>query len=89
MLFTAIIWAFEKKNRMRKHLNQDNYSALGKEVLDRLKGIWDDEDFLVGTMLELNTETKLQKMLKFLIETETNDSDDIIPYSVKIDRGLV
>lgn len=74
---------------MRKHLNRDNYSALGKNVLDRLKGIWNDEDFLVGTMLELNTETKLQKMLKFLIETETNNSDDVISYSIKIDRGLV
>ena len=74
---------------MRKHLNRDNYSALGKKVLDRLKGIWDDEDFLVGTMLELNTETRLQKILKFLIETETNDSDDVISYSIKIDRGVV
>lgn len=58
----AIIWAFGKKNRMRKHLNRDNYSASGKDVLDRLKGIWNDEDFLVGTMLEL----KIKKNAKIL-----------------------
>lgn len=74
---------------MRKHLNRDNYSALGKKVLDRLKGIWDDKDFIVGTMLELNTEDKLQKMLDFLLKTKTTNSDDVIPYSIKIDRGLV
>lgn len=62
MLFMAIIWAFGKKNRMRKHLNRDNYSALGKDVLDRLKGIWNDEDFLVGTMWEL----KIKKNAKIL-----------------------
>ena len=47
---------------MRKHLNRDNYSASGKDVLDRLKGIWNDEDFLVGTMLEL----KIKKNAKIL-----------------------
>ena len=50
---------------------------------------WDDRDFIVGTMLELNTDEKLQKMLDFLIKTGTNDSDEVIPYSVKIDKGLV
>lgn len=72
-----------------KYLNRENYSELGKEVFDRIKAIWDDRDFIVGTMLELNTEEKLQKMLDFLIETGTTDSDDVIPYSVKLYKGLV
>ena len=82
---------FTKKNESvwRNYLNRDNYSELGKKVFDRLKEIWDQEDFLVGSMLYLNTEEKLQKMYDFLIKTGTNDSDDVIPYSLKIDKGLV
>ena len=40
-------------------------------------------------MFDLKTEEALQKMLDFLIKTGTNDSDDVIPYSIKIDKGLV
>lgn len=72
-----------------KYLIRENYSDLGKEAFDRLKKIWNQDDFLIGTMLELNTEEKLQKMLNFLIRTGTNDSDDVIPYSIKIRKGLV
>ena len=72
-----------------KYLNRENYSDLGKEVFDRLKKIWDQDDFLICTMNNLDTEEKLQKMLDFLIETGTNNSDDVIPYGVKIDKGLV
>ena len=72
-----------------KYLIRENYSDLGKEVFDRLKKIWDQDDFLICTMNDLDTEEKLQKMLDFLIKTGTNDSDDVIPYSIKIDKGLV
>ena len=72
-----------------KYLNRENYSDLGREVFDRLKKIWDQDDFLICTMNNLDTEEKLQKMLDFLIETGTNNSDDVIPYGVKIDKGLV
>ena len=72
-----------------KYLNRENYSEIGKEVFDRLKKIWDQEDFLLCTMVYLDTDEKLQKMLDFLIRTGTTDSDEVIPYSVKIDKGLV
>ena len=72
-----------------KYLNRENYSDLGREVFDRLKKIWDQDDFLICTMNNLDTEEKLQKMLDFLIETGTNNSDDVIPYGVKIDKVLV
>ena len=72
-----------------KYLMKESFSDLGKEVFDRLKKIWNQEDFLMCTMLYLDTEEKLQKMLDFLIKTGTTDSDDVIPYSVKIDKGLV
>ena len=71
------------------YLIRENYSDLGKEVFDRLKKIWDQEDFLIATMNDLKTEEALQKMLDFLIKTGTNDSDDVIPYSIKIRKGLV
>ena len=72
-----------------KYLIRENYSELGKEVFDRLKKIWDQDDFLIATMNDLKTEEALQKMLDFLIKTGTNDSDDVIPYSIKIRKGLV
>ena len=72
-----------------KYLIRENYTDLGKEVFDRLKKIWDQDDFLICTMNDLKTEEALQKMLDFLIKTGTNDSDDVIPYSIKIRKGLV
>ena len=73
----------------RRYLTRELYSDLGKEVFDRLKEIWDYDDFIVGTMNDLRTEKDLQKMLNFLIETGTKNSDDVIPYSIKIRKGLV
>ncbi len=72
-----------------KYLNRENYSEIVKEVFDRLKKIWDQEDFLICTMNNLKTEKSLQKMLDFLIETGTTDSDDVIPYGIAIRKGLV
>ena len=68
---------------------RENLSDLGKEVFDRLKKIWNQEDFLYCSMVFLNTEEKLQKMLDFLIKTGTTDSDVVIPYTAKIAKGLV
>lgn len=73
---------------MSKYLLRENYTELGQEVFDRIKAIWDDRDFIVGTMNDLKTEEALQKMLDFLIRTGTTDSDDVIPYSIKIRKGL-
>lgn len=72
-----------------RYLIRENYSDIGKEVFDRIKEIWDDRDFIVCTMNDLKTEEALQKMLNFLIRTGTNNSDDVIPYSIKIRKGLV
>ena len=72
-----------------KYLIRENYSELGQEVFDRLKAIWNQEDFLICTMNNLKTEEALQKMLNFLIRTNTTNSDDVIPYGIKIRRGLV
>ena len=72
-----------------RYLNRKNYSDLGREIFDRLKAIWDDRDFLVCTMNNLKTEETLQKMLDFLIETGTTNSDDVIPYGIAIRKGLV
>ena len=73
----------------KKYLDRNNYSELGKEVFDRLKKIWNQEDFLICTMNNLKTEEALQKMLDFLIKTGTNDSDDVIPYAIAIRKGKV
>ena len=38
-----------------KYLIRENYTDLGKEVFDRLKKIWDQDDFLICTMNDLKT----------------------------------
>ena len=75
--------------QIKNYAIRENLSDLGKEVFDRLKKIWDQEDFLYCSTIFLDTEEKLQKMLDFLIKTGTNDSDDVICYTSKIDKGLV
>ena len=72
-----------------KYMIKENYSILGQEVFERLQKIFNNRDFIVGTMLELNSEEKLQKILDFLVKTGTTDTDDIIPYSVKLYKGVV
>lgn len=73
----------------KKYMLNENFSDLRKEVFNHLKKIWNQEDFLFGGMVYLNTEEKLQKMLDFLIKTGTTDSDDVILYALKIKRGLI
>jgi len=68
---------------------RESLSDLGKEVFDRLQKIWNQEDFLYCSMVFLDTDEKLQKMLNFLIETGTTDSNEVIPYTAKICKGLV
>lgn len=70
-------------------MTRELYSDLGKQVFDRLKEIWDYDDFIVCTMNNLRTEEVLQKMLNFLIETGTKDTNEIISYTAKICKGLV
>lgn len=77
-----------EKEIVEKYLNRNTYSDIGKKVFDRLKNIWNQEDFIVCIMAILKTEEALQKMLDFLVETGTNNSDDVIPYSLKLKGGL-
>lgn len=76
-------------SNLDKYMLRESYTDLRKEVFDRLEKIWNQEDFLYCSMVFLDTEEKLQKMLDFLIKTGTTDSDVVIPYTVKIDKGLV
>ncbi|MBQ8459891.1 hypothetical protein IJ541_07300 [bacterium] len=48
-----------------KYLDRERYSDLGKEVFDRLKKIWDQEDFLLCTMVYLDTEDKTTENARF------------------------
>lgn len=75
--------------QMNKQKLRENYSELGKKVFDRLQAICDDYEFLKCSMVFLKTEEKAKKMLDFLDYTETTDTDDVIPYLLKIKRGLV
>lgn len=60
---------------------------LRREILSRLKDIWDEEDFHLGVLMCLHTEAQAKKMLDFLDEGNTYPSD-ITTAALFIERGL-
>ena len=49
-----------------------------------MKEIWDEENFLVGRLLDLKTDEKKQKMMDILEETGLTDTDEIIVLGMAI-----
>ena len=49
----------------------------GRKLFDLLKKIWDDEDFIVGTLSEVKGDEKRQKLIDF-IEKENITDDEIV-----------
>ena len=74
---------------MDKQQLRENYTDIGKQVFDRLQAICDDYEFLKCAMVFLKTDEKARKLINFLDYTKTKDTDDIIPYLLKIKKGLV
>ncbi len=57
---------------------------LKKELIDKLMGIWDNADFIIGVVSNAETEDNFRKILNF-IENESQSPSDITAYSVALD----
>lgn len=60
----------------------------GKKLYDLLKDIWDDQEFIFGTLLELKGDEKKQKLIDFIEKEKVTSSDIVISASMDIADGL-
>lgn len=60
----------------------------GRKLFDLLKNIWDDEDFIVGTLSEVKGDENRQKLIDFIEEDNITDAEIIILASGDIADGI-
>lgn len=60
----------------------------GRKLFDLLKNIWDDEDFIVGTLLEVKGDEKRQKLINFIEEENITDDEIIVLAAGDIADGI-
>ena len=60
----------------------------GRKLFDLLKNIWDDEDFIVGTLSEVKGDEKRQKLIDFIEEENVTDSEIIVLAAGDIADGI-
>lgn len=60
-----------------------------KELVEKVKEFWDDEEFILGTRLHLKSDEERQWVIDAIEDGELKTSDDIALYSLQIhqDRG--
>lgn len=62
-------------------LKRDKFQTeLGRQVYDKLVEIYDDDNFIMGVLVELFGEDKKREFLKYLEETGETDPDKIEDY---------
>ncbi len=60
----------------------------GRKLFDLLKNVWDDEDFIVGTLSAVKGDEKRQKLIDFLEEENITDSEIIVLAAGDIADGI-
>ena len=60
----------------------------GRKLFDLLKNIWDDEDFIVGTLSEVKGDEKRQKLIDFIEKENVTDDEIIVLASGDIVDGI-
>lgn len=60
----------------------------GRKLFDLLKNIWDDEDFIVGTLSEVKGDEKRQKLIDFIEEENVTDDEIIVLAAGDIADGI-
>ena len=60
----------------------------GRKLFDLLKNIWDDEDFIVGTLSEVKGDEKRQKLINFIEEENITDDEIIVLAAGDIADGI-
>ena len=60
----------------------------GRKLFDLLKNVWDDEDFIVGTLSAVKGDEKRQKLIDFIEEENITDDEIIVLASGDIADGI-
>ncbi len=61
-------------------INMDELSDTEKVLVEKLRDIWDDEEFIIGELVYLDTEEDRHGLLNFIESKKNITSDDVIYY---------
>lgn len=60
----------------------------GRKLFDLLKNVWDDEDFIVGTLSAVKGDEKRQKLIDFIKKENITDDEIIVLAAGDIADGI-
>lgn len=60
-----------------------------KALLAMLVNIWDDDDFIVGVMNDLESESEKEKVIHFIEENHDVSPEEIVLLSLEIDLSRI
>lgn len=58
-----------------------------KALLDILTNVWDDDDFIVGVMNDLESESERERVIRFIEESPDISTEEIVMLSLEIDQA--
>ena len=62
-------------------------TGIEKELIDILRNMWDDDEFVTGTRLYLKTDEDREWMIEAIKEKEVATPSDVALYSVQLYRA--
>jgi len=69
-------------------IDVDNLMTAGKELYKTLKGIWDNEDFILGVLSYLPEEEDRFNLIEIIKEHPDMNDEDITLYALRKNLGL-
>lgn len=59
-------------------------SPIGKQLADRLIELWDDEEFVVGTLSTITTDEEYLEMLRFMDNYEDVNVETVTVFAIRL-----
>jgi hypothetical protein len=69
-------------------IKEKSSTETGQELVKLLTNIWDDKEFILGCLVDLQTDEQKQKLIDFINEENETDSDVITLASLDIADGI-
>lgn len=61
-----------------------NLDQLYQTLVDKLRDIWDDEEFIVGVLSDLETEEDLERVIRYIDAGVDIDPSSIVCFSTEM-----
>ena len=61
-----------------------NLDQLYQTLADKLRDIWDDEEFIVGVLSDLETEEDLERVIRYIDAGVDIDPSSIVSFSTEM-----